>query len=44
MLDNYTNNKINTLIYDINMQIIVISKRYNNCKKSAKNMTHENRF
>ena len=44
MLDNYTNNKINTLIYDINMPNICICKRYNNYKKGAKNTTHENRF
>ena len=44
MHDNYTNNKINTIIYNINMQIFIYSKRYNNYKKSTKNMTHENRF
>ena len=44
MLDNYTNNKINTIIYDINMQNIVYSKRYNNYKKCSKKATHENRF
>ena len=42
MLDNYTNNKINTIIYDINMQIIVISKGYINYKKSIKKTTRQN--